>query len=212
MPRYIYFLLFLPFFWACQSEQAPLSEAPTLAEPDSLPLPAAAATDSLPIDSLIKDWYKKELGQGYSIRFPKKPRRLRNRSRSKIRYRLEAKTYSLQLTVADLKEEQSYADYQKDKERFYDLVIQDLIMDLDANSREANSINLRAENSFLYLDIYPAHNFRLEGADFQLSGRLIVIGRHLYSLAVVSFNGWTPDVQEVERLFMASLQKELYIE
>ena len=114
--------------------------------------------------------------------------------------------------MADLKEEQSYADYQKDKERFYDLVIQDLIMDLDANSREANSINLRAENSFLYLDIYPAHNFRLEGVDFQLSGRLIVIGRHLYSLAVVSFDGWTPDVQEVERLFMASLQKELYIE
>jgi len=210
MPRYIYILL-LPFFWACQSEPAPLAEQQPLAKPDSLPLPVIEI-DSLPIDSLIKDWHKKDLGQGYSIRFPKKPRRLRNRSRSKTRYRLEAKAYSLQLTIADLKEEQSYADYQKDKEQFYDLVLQDLIMDLDASSREANSIDLKAEESFLYLDIYPARNFRLEGADFQLSGRLIVIGRHLYSLAVVSFDGWTADVQEVERLFMASLQKELYIE
>lgn len=200
---------FLILITACQTQVEPIEKENLLEEKkDSLP--------ALEIKQghMPEDWEKIELGKGYYIAFPEKPKKRTLKSKKRIEYSLSKDSYILYSSQTDL-EEEPLLTKANGRIQFYDAVLKDLMEELAGTSEDGLLPQLTFKEEFLFLNIYEAIQAELQATDFQMELKMVAIGKKLLTTAIVLIDELEEEDSEefktIKKKFFLSLGKELYI-
>lgn len=182
-------------------------------EPNLIILDSSSKLDSaqLPQGSIPNNWVKIELGKGYYVAFPQRPKIKTIPSKKRSIQVFSKNEFLLYSSQTDLVVEPVFQQYSKQKTIFYDAILKDFLDDLkqERTKQEPKILN---RSDFLFLNIYPAMKASIEDKDFKLDMICIIIGRQLLTLAFVCWEKECTELHGMRDVFFNSLGKELYIE
>jgi hypothetical protein len=202
--------IFLILFISCQPPTAEAEKEKQIElKEDSLPQTKLAE------GQIPKDWEKIELGKGYFVAFPEKPKKRTLKTKKRTEYSLSKEDYILYCSYTDLEEEPLFQEKRAQKGLFYDAVLKDLMEELAGTSESGALPQLVLKEDFLFLNIYEAVRAELRSEDFIMELKTVVVGKQLFTTAFIVWEEPEgPAVGEIMTLkkdFFHSFGKELYI-
>lgn len=205
----IYTLLFYCLLFAsCQnSAPAPLpaTEEEENEEPDSLEARwKVRDTIELEQGDMPEDWHKQDLGKGFYIAFPEKPKRSETKAERKIQYKLEKSKYTLLLTQTDLTGQEELTRYRQRPEAFFESLFEDMSKELDAA--------IAYQYSFLILDTYVAARAHFQSEEEQFTVQAVLAGNTLFTASSIIWKKESAALFQIRDYFFASFGKELHLE
>ncbi len=192
------FFLVLLFVYACSNSKVESNE-----EDEELGETEIVLEDTLKLNQGVipEKWNRTDLGGGYYIGFPKRPR---TRERDAMtEWKLVRDKYELFVSVADLTAEPSFEDNKQYREAYYHAIVNDLADGIDGEPGDGTN--------FLSLDIYEGLETTIFADDVTLFVRCIIIGTDLFTMSMILYEEEIPVYYQLRQKFFASFGKELNI-
>lgn len=193
-------LCWLASNWSCQN-------APPVSEPleEEQPLVGEMAVqDTLRLQEgrLPEQWIKVDLGDGYYIGFPKKPRRQHSRSQKRTEYMLKRNKYRFHMAVTELGDLPSFKAHNAYRSAYYQAVLEDLAEAIDAD--------IQTPTPFYSQGIYEGLRATLLTEDVRLYVQCLMIETRLYTATCLIYDADKPAYWQLRDRFFYSFGNEFY--
>jgi hypothetical protein len=164
-------------------------------------------TLTLRAGEIPQGWEKEKLGAGYYVAFPKSAKK--DEKKQLISYKIKQRDYIIWLSVRDMSQEASFAQFKSDKTAYYYAISNNLTDALTLPDTEMETVY---KKSYTALQLHEGLESYLKSADSEIYTRCLIIDNNLYTFAFVSWIKPTASLLQLKDRFFASFGKELEIE
>lgn len=218
MKKKITFILSLPifillFFLSCKSKTTEKNKSEQKVVSDSSQTIKLSFVDSLKMipGEIPEGWKKINLDKGYYIAFPRKPWKKIIKEKRRVEFHYPQKNFDTYVSLTDLEKEPAFNNNKNKKERFFDALIKDLVEELKETDAHKQAPEIVKKEYFLFQNIYEGVRVEFESFDVHIFIQCVLLGKTLYTMAVLIWDGETPSVLQAKDRFFNSFSKELQI-